>query len=439
MGNNTNEQCVLVHYPAFANPALPVQVYVFFGIFPHLISLFRFGLYTAWLCLRGRPAGKVMANSGDSPITLEVVTERAQWRQFLALPHRLYATDPAWVAPLDFEQRQRFSPANHFFDHARWRAWLALRGGVVVGRITAQIDEMHLRQHADGAGYFGMLEAEDDPAVFAALLEAAAQWLRSEGMQRVRGPLNLHINEEVGLLVEGFSTPPFVLMGHARPYYGAGIEGQGYRGVKDLLAYHIRPDFEPPRVMTKLAERVSDRVKVRAVRRKQLGEDAQIMLGIFNDAWEKNWGFVPLVAAEWEETVRTLAKLMPDDYIQIAEYDGEPVAFIVALPNLNEAIADLKGKLLPFGWAKLLWRLKVRHPQTARIPLMGVRQSFQHSRLGPTLAFMVIDAVRKAMHARGVKNVEMGWILEDNDGMRNIIETIGGQAYKRYRVYEKEL
>ncbi len=380
-----------------------------------------------------------MANSGDSPITLEVVTERAQWRQFLALPHRLYATDPAWVAPLDFEQRQRFSPANHFFDHARWRAWLALRGGVVVGRITAQIDEMHLLQHADGAGYFGMLEAEDDPAVFAALLEAAAQWLRSEGMQRVRGPLNLHINEEVGLLVEGFSTPPFVLMGHARPYYGAGIEGQGYRGVKDLLAYHIRPDFEPPRVMTKLAERVSDRVKVRAVRRKQLGEDAQIMLGIFNDAWEKNWGFVPLVAAEWEETVRTLAKLMPDDYIQIAEYDGEPVAFIVALPNLNEAIADLKGKLLPFGWAKLLWRLKVRHPQTARIPLMGVRQSFQHSRLGPTLAFMVIDAVRKAMHARGVKNVEMGWILEDNDGMRNIIETIGGQAYKRYRVYEKEL
>ena len=206
-----------------------------------------------------------------------------------------------------------------------------------------------------------------------------------------------------------------------------------------LLAYHIRPDFEPPRVMTRLAQRVSDRVKVRPARRKHLKEDAAIMLDVFNDAWAHNWGFVPLVAAEWEETVLTLARLMPDDYIQIAEYDGEPVAFIVALPNLNEAIRDLKGKLLPFGWAKLLWRLKVRHPRTARIPLMGVRQSFQHSRLGPTLAFMVIDAVRRAMHARGVKNVEMGWILEDNDGMRNIIETIGGQAYKRYRVYEKDL
>ena len=380
-----------------------------------------------------------MVVTGEPVVTLEQVTERAQWRQFLALPHRLYADDPAWVAPLDFEQRQRFSSANHFFEHARWRAWLALRDGVPVGRITAQIDEMHLLQHADGVGFFGMLECEDDPALFATLLDAAADWLRSEGMQRVRGPLNLHINEEVGLLVEGFSTPPFVLMGHARPYYGPGIEARGFRGVRDLLAYHVRPDFEPPRVMTRLAQRVSDRVQVRPARRQHLKEDAAIMLDVFNDAWEHNWGFVPLVAAEWEETVLTLAKLMPDDYIQIAEYDGEPVAFIVALPNLNEAIRDLNGKLLPFGWAKLLWRLKVSHPRTARIPLMGVRQSFQHSRLGPTLAFMVIDAVRRAMHARGVKNVEMGWILEDNDGMRNIIETIGGQAYKRYRVYEKEL
>ena len=380
-----------------------------------------------------------MVVTGEPVVTLEQVTERAQWRQFLALPHRLYADDPAWVAPLDFEQRQRFSSANHFFEHARWRAWLALRDGVPVGRITAQIDEMHLLQHADGVGFFGMLECEDDPALFATLLDAAADWLRSEGMQRVRGPLNLHINEEVGLLVEGFSTPPFVLMGHARPYYGPGIEARGFRGVRDVLAYHVRPDFEPPRVMTRLAQRVSDRVQVRPARRQNLKEDAAIMLDVFNDAWEHNWGFVPLVAAEWEETVLTLAKLMPDDYIQIAEYDGEPVAFIVALPNLNEAIRDLNGKLLPFGWAKLLWRLKVSHPRTARIPLMGVRQSFQHSRLGPTLAFMVIDAVRRAMHARGVKNVEMGWILEDNDGMRNIIETIGGQAYKRYRVYEKEL
>jgi hypothetical protein len=180
-------------------------------------------------------------------------------------------------------------------------------------------------------------------------------------------------------------------------------------------------------------------VVVRSVRRKALLEDAAVMLKIFNDAWQHNYGFVPLAEAEWAETVTTLTRLMPDDYIQIAEYDGEPVAFIVALPNLNEAAHDLNGRLLPLGWAKLLWRLKVRHPRTARVPLMGVLQRFQSSRLGPTLAFMVIDAVRKALSARGVTDVEMGWILEDNDGMRNIIETIGGEAYKRYRLYEKEL
>jgi len=380
-----------------------------------------------------------MEQSGETSITLDVVTDSSQLRQFLAVPHAVYADDPAWIAPLDFEQKQRFSPANHFFQHARWRGWVASRNGRPIGRITAQIDDLHQRQHGDGVGYFGMLEAVDDPAVFTALFEAAESWLRSEGMVRVRGPFNLHINEEVGLLVDGFDTPPYVLMGHARPWYGPRVEASGYRPVKDVLAYHVRPDFEAPRVMTRLAARVSDRVVVRPLRRKQLLEDADTMRDIFNDAWQHNWGFVPLAEEDWVETVTTLTRLMPDDYIQIAEYDGEPVAFIVALPNLNEAARDLGGKLLPFGWAKLLWRLKVRHPRTARVPLMGVRLKFQHSRLGPTLAFLVIDAVRKALHARGVEDVEMGWILEDNDGMRNIIETIGGIAYKRYRVYEKEL
>ena len=378
-------------------------------------------------------------HNDDATLSLVEVTQAGALRQFLDLPHYIYADDPAWIAPLDFMKREQLSDANHFFEHARWRGWVACRNGRPVGRITAQIDEMHLAQHADGAGYFGMLEAEDDPAIFAALLGAAEDWLRGEGMRQVRGPFNLHINEEVGLLVEGFSTPPFVLMGHARPWYGPAVEAQGYRGVKDLLAYHVRPDFEAPRVMTRLAQRVSDRVTVRPARRRQLVEDAAIMRDIFNDAWRDNWGFVPLAEKEWTETVTTLARLMPDDYIQIASCDGEPAAFIVALPNLNEAARDLGGRLLPFGWAKLLWRLKVRHPRTARVPLMGVKQSFQHSRLGPTLAFIVIDAVRKALHARGVTDVEMGWILEDNDGMRNIIETIGGEAYKRYRIYQKEL
>lgn len=380
-----------------------------------------------------------MSDQNEASVSVEVVAGRQLERHFLDLVHRVYASDPAWIAPLDLLKKEQISPKNHFFDHARFQAWVAYRDGEPVGRITAQIDELHLAQHNDDCGYFGLLEAVDDPAIVQALLDTAEAWLRAEGMVRVRGPLNLHVNEEIGLLVDGFETPPYILMGHARPWYGGAIEAAGYQGVKDLLAYHVKPDFEAPRVMERLAQRVSDRVKVRTVRRSALDEDAALMLDIFNDAWQNNWGFVPLVEADWKDTVNTLTKLMPDDYIQIAEYDGEPVAFIVALPNLMEAARDLGGRLLPFGWAKLLWRLKVRHPKTARVPLMGVRQAFQHSRLGPTLAFMVIDAVRKALHARGVVDVEMGWILEDNDGMRNIIETIGGQAYKTYRVYEKEL
>ncbi|MGB1141647.1 MAG: hypothetical protein ACPG1A_12160 [Halioglobus sp.] len=380
-----------------------------------------------------------MTDIKGAQLSIEVLDGLASRKDFLALPHAVYADDPAWIAPLGFMKREQISPKNHFFEHARFRAWVAYRDGRPVARITAQVDEMHLAQLNDATGYFGLFEAEQDPEAVAALFAVAEDWLRSEGMQRVRGPLNLHINEEVGLLVEGFDTPPFVLMGHGRPWYGEAIEAQGYRGAKDLLAYKVRPDFEAPRVMERLAQRVSDRVVVRPLRRDALREDALVMLEVFNDAWHENWGFVPLSESEWLETVDTLTKLMPDDYIQIAEYDGEPVGFIVALPNLMEAARDLNGRLLPFGWAKLLWRLKVKHPRSARVPLMGVRREFQHSRLGPTLAFVVIDAVRKALHARGVTDVEMGWILEDNDGMRNIIETIGGQAYKRYRVYEKEL
>jgi hypothetical protein len=369
------------------------------------------------------------------PDITPLVTRR-DMREFLDLPRRLYADDPAWIAPLDVELRQRFSPRSHFLRHARWQGWLARRDGRVVGRITAQLDELETQE---GLGYFGMFESEDDREIAAALLDAAGSWLREQGATRLRGPLNLHMNEEVGMLVEGFDTPPYVLMGHARPYYADLLTAAGCTPVKDLLAYRIHPDFEAPRVMQRLAERASRRVRVREFRRASADEDAEIMRDIFNDAWSGNWGFTPMDREEWGDTVRTLIRLMPDDYVQIAELDGEPVAFIVALPNLNEAARDLGGRLLPFGWLRFLWRLKVSHPRTARVPLMGVRRELQHSRLGPTLAFLVIDAVRRGLIRRGVREVEMSWILDDNMGMRNIIETIGGDAYKRYRLYEKTL
>jgi hypothetical protein len=373
--------------------------------------------------------------AGDRTLAVVPLAGRRDLGRFIDLPRQLYADDPCFIAPLAFEQRQRFSPKSPYAAHARWQGWLALDGDHPVGRITAQVDSL---ERDPALGYFGMLEA-DRPDVVGPLVAAAADWLRAAGKARVRGPLNLHINEEVGLLVEGFDTPPVVLMGHAKPWYDEALRAAGFAGVKDLLAYRTRPDFEAPKVMTRLAERASRRIAIRSLRKRDLAQDAEAMRRIFDDAWANNWGFAPLDPAGWADTVSTLAKLLPEDYIQFAEVDGEPIAFIVALPNLNEAARDLDGRLLPFGWLKFLWRLKVSGVSSARIPLMGVTRAYQHSRLGPTVAFMIIDAVRQALHGRGVTEVEMGWILEDNAGMRNIIETIGGEAYKRYRVYEKDL
>ena len=372
-------------------------------------------------------------------LSITQVRNGTQLRDFLQLPAAMYAEDPHWIAPLGFEQRQRYSKKNPFFQHAKWCAWVAYRDRKAVGRISAQIDQLHLERYCDNTGHFGSLEAENDPELFAALFEAAQQWLRSESMQRVTGPFNLSINEECGLLVEGFDTPPCIMMGHARPFYAQQIEALGFDKAKDVLAYRIAPDFEAPQVMRTLAERAGARVQVRPLHRKALGEELQLLRDIFNDAWSENWGFVPFTEAEFNEVGKAMTLLLDDDFVQIAEVDGEAAAMIIALPNVNEAIRDLHGRLLPFGWAKLLWRLKVSFPRSARIPLMGVRKKYQHSRLGPTLAFMVIDALRRPVIRRGINEVEMSWILEDNSAMRNIIESLGGMAYKRYRLYEKPL
>ncbi|WP_297774666.1 N-acetyltransferase [uncultured Roseovarius sp.] len=360
-------------------------------------------------------------------------------QDFLHLPERIYADDPAWVAPLLFEQKQRVFENKPLFAHCEVAAWVAYRDGVPVGRITAQLDQMQPEDEAGKIGYFGMLEAVDDRAVFDTLFETAQGWLRARGAASVRGPYNLSINEDLGLLVDNFEDPPFIMMGHAPRYYSERLEEQGFETVKNLLTYKVQPDFVAPDVMQKLATRASRTVKIRTLDRKNKAADFEAMREMFNDGWSDNWGFVPFTHAEFEETAKVLSLLLPDDFIQIAEIEGRPVAFITAFPNINELIGDLRGRLLPFGWAKLLWRIKVRGARSARVALMGVRKEYQYSRLGPTLAFLVIDAVRKAMVQRNVTSVEMGWVLEDNDGMRHIIEAIGSTIYKRYRVYQKTL
>ncbi|MEQ8900703.1 MAG: N-acetyltransferase [Roseovarius sp.] len=377
--------------------------------------------------------------SDRDQIALVEARSRQTVNDFLHLPERIYAGDAAWVAPLMFEQKQRVFENKPLFEHCEVAAWVAYRNGTPVGRITAQLDQMQPEDEAGKIGYFGMLEAIDERAVFDALFETAQDWLRARGAASVRGPYNLSINEDLGLLVDNFDDPPFIMMGHAPRYYSGRVEEQGFETVKDLLTYKVRPDFVAPDVMQKLATRASRTVKIRTLDRKNKAADFEAMRDMFNDAWSDNWGFVPFTHAEFEETAKVLSLLLPDDFIQIAEIEGRPVAFITAFPNINELIGDLRGRLLPFGWAKLLWRIKVRGARSARVALMGVRKEYQYSRLGPTLAFLVIDAVRKAMVKRNVTSAEMGWVLEDNDGMRHIIEAVGSTIYKRYRVYQKTL
>jgi hypothetical protein len=358
---------------------------------------------------------------------------------FIRVPFAIYADDPNWVAPLLFDKRGQVDPKHPFFDHADMQGFIAYREGKAVGRISAQIDRLNASTGRPELGYFGMLDAADDGAVFATLFEAAERWLIERRMKTVIGPMSLNINQEVGLLVDGFDTPPYFLMGHAGRYAGKRVEAAGYHGVKDLLAYEMDPAFVIPPVMTAVAKRLANRMVIRPIDRKNRDRDLEAMCDIFNDAWAHNWGFVPFTHDEFLTIGHEMLLIISDDFIQIAEVDGEPAAFIVMLPNINEAIADLNGRLLPLGWAKLIWRLKVKYPRSARVPLMGVRQKFQRTRLGPGLAFAVIHAVRDACVARGVKQIEMSWILDDNAGMRNIIETIGGKVSKRYRMYEKAL
>jgi len=382
---------------------------------------------------------KVPRQAKSGPLRVVAVEGKRALRKFIRLPWSIYGDDPAWVPPLLLERREHLSKRNPFFEHAKCRFWLAYRGERPVGRISAQLDQLHLKRYGDSTGFFGLLEAEDDPETFQVLMETAERWLRDQGMSRILGPFNLSINQECGLLVEGFDSPPMVMMGHARPYYGSRVEENGYRKEKDLLAYCIDIDFELTRAMRVVIERVAKRVSIRSLRKERFSEELEILQDIFEDAWSENWGFVPFTKAEFKHLGQNLKHLVHAEYVQIAEVDGSPDAMILGLPNVNEVIRDLNGRLLPFGWLKLLWRLKVTRPKTARVPLMGVRKCHHHSLLGAALALMVVERVRRLGAKYGAKKVELSWILEDNAGMRNILESIGGVAYKRYRIFAKEL
>ncbi|RJT45195.1 N-acetyltransferase [Rahnella woolbedingensis] len=373
-------------------------------------------------------------------ICIEKVINQGDLHDFITFPSSLYGDDPNWIEPLHVERKEHLSEKNPGTEHIEWQAWLAKKDDKVVGRITAQIDTLHRELYGKDTGHFGMIDAVDDPEVFSRLFETAEAWLTSKGARKITGPFSLNINQESGLLVDGFETPPSALMTHGKPYYSSRVEQQGYTPGIDLLAYWMkRPELHFSPSLLKLMSEVRQKVTVRRLNRKNFAAEMQVLRNIFNSGWKKNWGFVPFTEHEFATMGDQLKYLVPEDLIYIAEIDSIPVAFIVGLPNINEAIADLKGKLLPFGWAKLLWRLKVSGVRTARVPLMGVRMEYQFSRKGPVIALLLIDALREPFERRNINAVEMSWILETNTGMRSILEKIGAVAYKRYRLYEKQL
>lgn len=374
-----------------------------------------------------------------SALEIVKVTDRKTRDAFIRLPWSLYRDDPKWIPPLLLERRMHLFSKNPYFEHATCHFWIALRNKKPVGRISAQIDQLHLEHYRDDTGFWGMLEAENNVETFQVLIKTAESWLAENGIKRVRGPFNLSINQECGLLVDGFDTSPSMMMGHAHPYYAECIEQCGYKKEKDLLAYTISSEVEPSATRKMIIRRTQKRIQTRPLNKAQFNRDMEIVCSIFNDAWANNWGSLPFTPNEFSHIAKDMKLLINKQFVRIAYVDDTPAAFIVLLPNLNEVIQDLNGSLLPFGWLKLLWRLKVNYPQTGRIMLMGVLSRYQGTRLGAALAYRVIGDIQGSIIASGIKEMELSWVLEDNIGARDIIEDFGGRVYKTYRIFSKDL
>ncbi|MCZ6806963.1 MAG: hypothetical protein O7F08_08420 [Deltaproteobacteria bacterium] len=360
---------------------------------------------------------------------------------FVQVAYEIYRTDPAWVAPLQMEVRERLSPSkNPFFEHAECALFTARKDGNLVGRISAQIDHEHLRAHGDNAGFFGFFDTIDDQEVADALLATAEEWLASRGMSVMRGPFSLSINEEPGLLVEGFDSPPVLMCPHHRSYQGALAEGAGLAKVQDLFGWMYKVEPPPPRA-EKAWQTINSmpEVRFRPIRPRALKREIGEILDIFNDAWQDNWGFVPSTDAEARKMAKDLALIMDKRLSFFVEVDGQAVAMCVCLPNLNEAIRDFDGKLNPVTISKLLWRLKARGLKSARLMLLGIRKNFRGSRrYAPLSTALYAEIARRGIKA-GYEWAELGWTLEDNRLISAGIKAMRAHVYKVYRLYEKAI
>ncbi len=372
------------------------------------------------------------------------VNSSEQVRQFLDLPYHLYKNDSEWRAPLRFERKAHLDPTkNPTLKTISDQKFLAFRNRKCVGRIAAFVNSAHNDQHKDGAGHIGLWDCEDNSETGAALLAAAEAWLKKMGARKIIGPCNWSVNEETGLLIDGFDTPPVVMMPYGRPYYQDMIERAGFAKAIDMFAFQAAlhegyPRPRTTRTMVKLAEQ-DKRVSFRKVRLNAFKSEIKLAMEIFNDAWSENWGFLPFTDDQIDHMANDMKPLINPDLFLIGEIDGDPVSFITMIPDVNTAAHGLKGHLFPFGFAKLLYRLKVKGVKQARIPLMGLRKHWHNKRQGLALTAQLCETVFANARSNGYTHCELSWILETNASMIRICEQASAKRYKTYRMYEKHI
>ena len=359
--------------------------------------------------------------------------------RFLKVSYGIYRDDPNWVAPLLLDLKKVFTDANPLFAHAAMQLWVAARGGQDVGRIAGIIDHHHNRAAKEPAAFFGFFESVNEPAVSKRLFETVCGWAREAGLPRVLGPMNPTTNDECGLLVEGFDSPPVIMMTYNPRYYVALVEAEGFRKAKDLLAFHMDlakiPMDRLGRIAAKIRQRNSN-LTFRPVRRKTLQQDLAKVKEVYNAAWEANWGFVPMTDAEVDFMAARLKPLLMEGLIWLAEAGAEPVGFLLALPDYNVALQPLRGRLLtPKVLGFIPYLLGWKCPPRTRVITLGMKESYRGKGLESA---MLIEGLRVGIEA-GVRESEASWILEDNVMMCRVLEAIGGRVYKRYRIYERPL
>jgi len=380
--------------------------------------------------------------SAPAAVVIERIgRSRRELSRFFDVADALYASDPLFVAPIRSDVAKVFQGENPFFRHGEMQLFIARRGGRDVGRVAAILDRNHNEFHGEKTAFFGFFESENDPEVAGKLLEAAALWGRERKTTILRGPTNPTLNDEAGLLVDGFDSPPVMMMTYNPPHYAALIEGQGFSKVKDLLAFWFPLEEKPLERLTRVAERFrrrSPEIQVRNVTRGSLTRDLGRIREVYNEAWEKNWGFVPMTGEEMDFMAARLKPLLVPELLWIGEAprpDGslEPMAFMLMLPDYNVAIAPTRGRLLPFGWLRfLLARSRVR---TVRVVTLGVKKPWRQSGIQ---SIMMADSLRFLLK-KGYTGAEVSWLLEDNELVIGAVRLWGGRLYKTYRIYDKAL